>query len=145
VLLVYDRHPMAIRYAVPQRTLLLCDYGLGGFREPEMVKRRPVLVVSPRLPHRDNLCAVVPISSTAPRHDVRYAVRLEFDDPLPAPFDAPVGWVKCDMLATVSFERLDLFRTGRDHEGKRQYLNRRLSEEDFKRVKLGILAGLGFD
>eukprot|EP00873_Tetraselmis_striata_P040197 jgi/Tetstr1/460461/TSEL_005720.t1 len=61
-----------------------------------------------------------------------------------APFDSPVAWVKCDLVATVSFERLDLFRTGRDQEGKRKYLNRKLSEGDFERVKEGILCGLGF-
>lgn len=109
-----------------------------------MVKRRPVIVVSPRLPHRDNLCAVVPVSTTAPKHDVPYVVQIGFDDPLPAPFDSPVAWVKCDMLATVSFERLDMFRAGRDQTGRRKYLNRLLPEGDFERVKQGILHGLGF-
>lgn len=109
-----------------------------------MVKKRPAIVVSPRLPHRDNLCSVVPISLTAPTNDVPYVVKIELEDPLPRPFDSPVAWVKCDLVATVSFERLDLFRTGRDQEGKRKYLNRKLSEEDFERVKEGILCGLGF-
>lgn len=135
---------MAIRYPLAPRTLVLCDYGLGGFREPEMVKRRPAIVVSPRLPHRDNLCSVVPISLTAPMHDVPYVVKIELEEPLPAPFDSPVAWVKCDLVATVSFERLDMFRTGRDQEGKRKYLTRKLPEDDFERVKEGILRGLGF-
>jgi len=86
----------------------------------------------------------VPISLTAPKHEVPYVVKIEFEEQLPAPFDSPVAWVKCDLVATVSFERLDLFRTNRDHEGKRKYLTRKLSEADFKRVKEGILRGLGF-
>ncbi|WP_210199983.1 type II toxin-antitoxin system PemK/MazF family toxin [Mesorhizobium sp. WSM4313] len=117
---------------------------MGGFCEPEMVKRRPAIVISPRLPHRDGLCSVVPISLTAPTHNVHYVVKLDFLEPLPAPFDSVVGWVKCDMVATVSFNRLDLFRTGRDHEGKRKYLTIKVSDEDFERVKHGILCGLGF-
>lgn len=123
---------------------MLCDYSMGGFRPPEMIKRRPAVVVSPRLPYRDGLCSVVPISMTAPVRDVPYVVKLDFEAPLPEPFDSPVGWVKCDMVATVSFGRLDFFRTGRDQEGKRKYRNLKLSEEDFERVKVGILNGLGF-
>ena len=30
---------MPIKYDLPPRTVLLCDYSKGGFREPEMVKR----------------------------------------------------------------------------------------------------------
>lgn len=134
---------MAILYPLAPRTLVLCDYSLGGFREPEMVKRRPAVIISPRLPRRDNLCAVVPLSYSAPSYDVPYVVKLDFEEPLPEPFDSPVAWAKCDMVATVAYKRLDLFRTGRDHEGKRKYLTRKLPEEDFERVKAGILRGLG--
>ncbi|TIS78161.1 MAG: type II toxin-antitoxin system PemK/MazF family toxin [Mesorhizobium sp.] len=135
---------MAIRFPVGPKTLVLCDYAMGGFREPEMVKRRPAIVVSPRLPYRDDLCSVVPMSLTAPTRDVPYVVKLDFSEPLPAPFDSVVGWVKCDMVAAVSFERLDLFRTGRDNDGKRKYLTIKVSDQDFERVKNGILCGLGF-
>lgn len=62
---------------------------------------------------------------------------------LPEPFDYEVVWAKCDMMATVSFERLDLFRTGRDHTGKRRYLQPKLPEADFGRVRQGILFALG--
>lgn len=108
-----------------------------------MVKRRPAIVVSPRLPHRDGLCAVVPISLTAPPRDLDYVVKIELAERLPAPFDSPVAWVKCDMVATVSHKRLDLFRTGRDNEGKRKYLTPKVSDEDFERIRKGILCGLG--
>jgi mRNA-degrading endonuclease toxin of MazEF toxin-antitoxin module len=50
-----------------------------------MVKRRPAIVISPRLPHRDGLCTVVPVSSDRPDHEVDYVVRLEFNPPLPEP------------------------------------------------------------
>ena len=136
---------MPIRFLQPPGTLLLCDYGLGGFIAPEMVKRRPAIVISPRLPHRDNLCAVVPLSTSEPDQPVAYAVRLDLTGVLPAPFARPVCWAKCDMLATVSLARLDLFRTGRDHTGKRRYLTPKLSPVDFARVLAGIFQGLGLD
>ncbi|WP_198669160.1 type II toxin-antitoxin system PemK/MazF family toxin [Elioraea thermophila] len=60
---------MPILYPVAAGTILLCDDDTG-FRPPEMVKRRPVVVVSPRLPHRDGLATVVPLSTTAPREPV---------------------------------------------------------------------------
>ncbi len=47
------------------------------------------------------------------------------------------------MLATVRFERLDLFRTARDHTGKRQYLKIMLSKRDLDRVRICVLHGLG--
>lgn len=136
---------MPIQFAPTPKTLVLCDFSLGGFRAPEMIKRRPAIIISPRLPHRDGLCTVVPISYTPPIREVAYVVRLDFErQPLPSPFDAPVAWVKCDMLATVCYDRLDLFRTGRDAQGKRKYLQLKLSDTDFERVRQGIMCALGW-
>lgn len=135
---------MAIKYAVAVGTILLCDYGRGGFQPPEMVKRRPAIVISPRLPHRDGLCTVVPISQDQGERTVDYVIRLELETPLPLPYAYRVVWAKCDMLATVGFERLDLFRTQRDREsGRRRYLHPRLSDLDLKRVRNGVLYALG--
>ncbi|WP_366938186.1 type II toxin-antitoxin system PemK/MazF family toxin [uncultured Brevundimonas sp.] len=38
-----------------------------GFRPPEMVKRRPCIVLSPPIRDRKQLCTVVPLSTTPPR------------------------------------------------------------------------------
>lgn len=134
---------MAIQFAVGPGTILLCDYSLGGFRAPEMVKRRPAIVISPRLPFRDGLCSIVPLSSSPPTHLVDYVVHIALPKPLPDPFDQQVCWAKCDMIATVAFERLDLFRTKRDQSGKRKYLHPVLGAEDLDRVRQGVLAALG--
>lgn len=108
-----------------------------------MVKRRPAIVISPRLRHRDHLCTVVPLSSKPGVADVDYVVELSFARPLPSPFENQTVWAKCDMLATVSFARLDLFRTPRNPSGKRQYIIPKLPGVDLKRVQLGILSALG--
>ena len=70
-------------------------------------------------------------------------MRLEFKPPLPYPFLYEVAWAKCDMLATVGFERLNLFHTDRDQYGRRKYLHPKLSAVDVERVKKGILFALG--
>jgi mRNA interferase MazF len=134
---------MAISLPVGPGTVLLCDYSRGGFQAPEMTKRRPAIVISPRLAHRDGLCTVVPISSDPGGHEVKYVVRLEFEPSLPEPYGYTVAWAKCDMLATVSFNRLDLFRTKRDQYGKRKYLHPKISDEDLVRVRVGVLFALG--
>jgi mRNA interferase MazF len=108
-----------------------------------MIKRRPAVVVSPRLPFRDRLCAVVPLSGSEPYREQPYVVRLDLTQPLPHPFEQRVWWAKCDMVATVSFDRLDLFRTDRDLSGKRRYIQPKLGAPDFVRLQCGLLAGLG--
>lgn len=133
---------MPIQFPVRPGTILLCNYATG-FRPPEMVKRRPVIVVSPCLPHRDRLCAVAPLSTTAPAREVPYICRLELRIPLPPPFGALVCWAKADVIATMGFDRLDLFRTKRDFSGKRKYLHPRISDDDLRRVRVAVLHGLG--
>jgi uncharacterized protein YifN (PemK superfamily) len=134
---------MAIQFPVGPGTILLCDYSRGGFQPPEMTKRRPAVVVSPRLPHRDGLCAVVPLSGSESKYNVPYVVRLELTEPLPPPYPQKVWWAKCDMVATVSFQRLDFFRTARDWNHKRKYIHPVLSADDMKRVHTGVLMALG--
>lgn len=133
---------MAISYDVPPGTILLCDYSKGGFLPPEMVKRRPVVAVSPRLRHRTGLLTVVPLSTTPPDRVCAHHCMVAMPLTLPG-FPAREAWVKADMLATVAFERLDLFRTGRDQYGKRKYLHPRLSDDDLSRVRDCIRAALG--
>ncbi len=107
-----------------------------------MVKRRPVVVLTPRLPHRNGLCCVVPLSGSQPVKSVPYVVRLELDEPLPHPFPEKIFWAKCDMIATVSHERLDLFRTARI-SGQRKYLQPKVNQDCFDALMCGVLQGLG--
>lgn len=134
---------MAIEFPVSPRTILLCDYAKGGFVPPEMVKRRPVVVISPRLPHRDGLCTVVPLSGSRPGHAVPYVVRVELSEPLPDPFGDRIFWAKCDMVGTVAFSRLDLFRTERGHDGRRRYIHPKMPPDVFGHLQDGILFALG--
>lgn len=118
---------------------------MGGFRAPEMVKRRPAVVLVGRLPRRDRLLTVVPLSGTEPHADCDYQCRLVLNQPLPHPFNGPlVWWAKADMLATVSFERLDLFRTERDQNDRRRYLTPKITVDQFAEIQATILRALRF-
>ncbi len=116
--------------------ILICDF--TGFKAPEIIKRRPVIVVSSKLPYRAGLATIVPISLTPPLRDVDYAVRLS-KNYHPNEKDALPCWAKCDLLANVSLDRLDRFKIDR-----RKYLAPKASEEDLQLVRAGVIAALGW-
>ncbi|MCD1645287.1 type II toxin-antitoxin system PemK/MazF family toxin [Aurantimonas coralicida] len=133
---------MPLQFPPSRGTLVICDYSTG-FRPPEMVKRRLAVVISHRLPQRDGLCAVVPLSTTPARAGIRYQCRIDLPQSPPPPFEGTVKWVKADMLATVCFNRLDLPRTGRDRDtGRRRYLQIRLPDDEMLKVQEAVLHGL---
>ena len=117
--------------------VLVCDF--TGFKEPEMVKVRPVIVISPRLPYRSDIAAIVPISLTAPRHNLPFCYRLSKnyhpneDDGLPC-------WAKADLVLNIGTYRLSGFKVGR-----RKYEFPQLTAEDLISVRYAVLAGLGLD
>jgi uncharacterized protein YifN (PemK superfamily) len=132
---------MAIKYHPEPGAILVCDF--AGFKEPEMVKRRPVIVVSPRFRRRDNLCTIVPLSTTRPRTICDFHYQLTFDEPLPPPYSESKVWVKADMVCAVSFDRLSLPFSGKDASGKRIYDERFIDEADLKQIRTCILHSLG--
>ena len=132
---------MALKFNPKPGMILVCDY--SSFKVPEMVRRRPAVVISPRLRRRDNLCTVVPLSGTEPAHVEVFHHILNFDRPLPKPWDSERYWVKADMVATVGYHRLDLIRIGWDQEGKRKYLKTGVSDDDLRAIRECVLHALG--
>ena len=65
---------MAIQFYPQPGTILICDF--AGFVEPEMVKRRPVIVIGPRLRNRGNLVNIVPLSTARPGEMCPYHYKL---------------------------------------------------------------------
>ena len=106
-----------------------------------MVKRRPVVVVSPKTLKRNRLVTVVPLSTQAPDPVQKFHHKL---DPasLPPPLASKPSWAKCDMLYTVGFERLDLPR-GKRERGERPYYTHQVTEADLEAIYIAVLAGLG--
>lgn len=126
---------MPITFHPHAGTILVCDF--DGYVEPEICKIRPVVVVTPRLPYRNGLATVVPISLTEPRYLVPYVVKLS-KNYHPMEKDDLACWAKCDLVANVRFERLNGFKVGR-----RKWETPQMTGDDLGRVRAGILQGLG--
>jgi mRNA interferase MazF len=132
---------MPLRVHPEQGTILICDF--RGFVAPEMIKRRPVVVISPRLRRRQRLCTVIPLSTTAPNPVETYHHKLHVDPVLPRPYNAKFHWVKADMVYTVSFDRLFLPFEKKDDDGKRVYDTRVVDKADLLKIQQCMLHGLG--
>lgn len=131
--------PKPLPYHPKQGEVLRCDY--SGLVPPEMDKVRCVVVISPKFINRPNLCTVVPLSTTEPKHLEPYHVLMDYD-PSPNASGAPV-WAKCDMVMTVSFSRLSGFWDGKDQDGRRRYVPRHVSGLELGKIRQGTLAALG--
>lgn len=131
---------MPLPYRPKPGEVLICgfDDAARGF---EMVKRRPVVVVSCEDSHQRSLCTVVPISTTAPvpprpwHHPLPHLIVTGWHPKADM-------WAKCDMLATVSFERLNAPYL-KSRSGGRRYQNHILAASDLDAVRQCIRAYLG--
>lgn len=106
------QHPAGLRFEPAPGQLLVCNFSLG-FREPEIVKIRPVIVVSPKQHERRKVFTVVPISSQPPTKIKPYHLKLPNRTVPSKKYE--VAWVKGDLVQTVALHRLDRFKVGRDH------------------------------
>lgn len=88
------------------------------------------------------MCAIVPLSSTPPKRILPHHLRISFDPPLPAPYDAGESWLKGDIVLTVAFHRLR-FLFSRWDGGQRVYDVRVLEPAVFAQVQECVRRGLG--
>ncbi|MFA6920745.1 MAG: type II toxin-antitoxin system PemK/MazF family toxin [Gallionella sp.] len=119
-------------------TILLCDY--DGFEVPEMVKPRPVLIVSPRSRHND-LFTIVPVSTTPPTTVLPWHHKIILPTALSPKWPELEIWIKGDMLNTFARSKFDRFHA-RLPNGGRKYYDRRISDADLAAVRTGITAFL---
>lgn len=126
---------MALLFYPRAGQIFVCDF--TSFKQPEMTKLRPVIVISPRLPYRSELATIVPISTTPPRHDLPFVVKLS-KNYHPDATEQISTWAKCDMVTVISTERLTAFKVGR-----RKYAYPTLTPEDLSAVRTGVVHGLG--
>lgn len=104
-----DQHPSGLNFQPYPGQILICHFGLG-FQAPEIVKTRPVMVISPKQRRWSGLCTVVPISSKAPNPPKPYHYRLP-DHTVPGK-KYEESWVKADLVTTVGKHRLDRIKVG---------------------------------
>lgn len=138
---VYDRIPImstqiqnfGLQFHPRKEDILICDF--SGNSVPEIVKKRPVVVIRNQLPFRGGLFFVVPLSSTPPEHDVPYSFQLSKNY---LSNDKTVMYAKCDLVCSVSLARLDRIKIG-----YRQYATPKMLPADFDRVIAGVKYALG--
>lgn len=132
---------MALTFHPKPGTILMCDFS-GGFIEPEMVKKRPVLVISPKRKHCTGLCTVIAISTVEPRPEENWHYKLPSAS-MPSSFRDKDSWLKGDMISRVAFSRLNLVNLGKDRNtGKRIYFQNTLGKEQMKAVYGCVLHSL---
>ena len=132
---------MPLQIHPEQGTIVICDF--QGMIPPEMNKRRPVVIISPRLRKRQRLCTIVPLSTTEPNPIEAYHHRLHIEPSLPSPYSSKLCWAKADMIYTVSFDRLYLPFKSKNGDGKRQYDIRIIDKSDLVMIQRCILHGIG--
>lgn len=125
--------------------ILMCDF-TQGFKEPEMVKKRPVVVLSPAMQGRQGLVTVAALSSVRPDPPRPFHVMLpKAALPQLGEFQVKETWVKGDMIYAVGFHRLNMIRLGKRDQrtGKRVYFTNRLGRERMQEIYSCVLHGLG--
>lgn len=126
---------MSLPYLPYQGEILVCDFDDSAIGA-EMIKRRPVVVVSRHEAHRSSkLCSVVALSTTAP--SPVEAWHYNMPHLRVTGWSAENGvWAKCNMISTVSLERLNKpyikLRSGR------KYIDHKLDGLDMAAVLDGI-------
>jgi len=122
----------------------MCDFAKGAFTPPEMCKRRPAIVLSPKIKNRPGLCTVVALSTTEPDPVMPYHGQIRIKPKLPKGMESDAVWIKGDMVNAVGFHRLDLINLGKDMNGKRQYLLEPIEDDQFEIVQRCVLRAMGF-
>lgn len=127
---------MPVLYQPKPGSVVICDF--TGMKVPEMVKTRPVVVLTKHR-HNNMLVTVVPLSTTEPSVIGPHHHELS-KNPLP---DEPAKrvWAKCDMVYTLSIERMDRYKI-RTRKG-RTYVAIELPDDDFQTIKKCVAAALG--
>jgi mRNA interferase MazF len=127
---------MPIQFHPKPGTVLICDYETG-FIQPEMVKKRRVIVVSSYQSNKHGLCTVVPLSTTAPNpiRPFHYCIPKGTYSFLHTEKDC---WVKSDMISRVGFGRLDRLRVGN------RFMSPQITEIDLAAVRRAIAYTIDF-
>jgi uncharacterized protein YifN (PemK superfamily) len=92
-----------LKFQPKKRSVVWCDF--AGFKEPEIVKTRPVVVIK-KHPKNPRLVYVLPISNSVPDPIEKYHHKLDSEF-CKKYFNENEHWVKTDLFCTISIDRLD--------------------------------------
>lgn len=125
---------MAITFHPKAGMILMCDF--KGLIAPEIVKTRPVVIISPNSLARAGLCTIVPLSTTAPDPVRSYHYKLPHD-PLR---NGAENWAKCDLVMSVACSRLDRIKIARG-----QFITGAISMEHVREIRRLSAHSFGLD
>jgi uncharacterized protein YifN (PemK superfamily) len=98
-----------LQYQPKEGAIVKCDF--SGYIIPEIVKKRPVIVISA---HKANakLVTVVPLSATPPTKIEYYHLELDLsvEKNIEPYLSNCKRWFKCDLVYVVSIERMDRYK-----------------------------------
>lgn len=133
-----------ISYQSGAGQILICDFvnNIGN----EINKKRPVIAfTAPTVQLRKSkLCHVIPLSTTEPEVIKDYHYKLTNLPKLPPPYLKNECWAKCDLVYTVSYERLLTPYFGKGPNGKRNYTPLFINRDDLLQIRKCIMRGLQF-
>ena len=113
--------------------ILMCDF--DGYVAPEIIKRRHVIVISPKTQNQWGTCLVVPVSSVRPKQ--QSAVHVALDPTRYNCFDENrEQWAKANLLAHVRTQRLDRVKNGGIWDTPQ------LHTDDYKKLQSAVHAAL---
>ena len=114
-------------------TVLMCDF--NGYIDPEINKKRPVVIVS-RHPHNRRLVSIVPLSTTQP------TILSDYHHEIISPLNHTQCWAKCDLIYTISIDRLDRCKV--IENGEKQWTAKlSLNEDDYNKIRQSVAKYLG--
>lgn len=128
---------MKLKFQPRAGQVVRCDF--GGMIPPEMIKMRDVIVIAKHKQNR-KLVTVVPLSASAPDRPQPYHYQLS-QDPRPDGDSMRPIWAKCDMVYTVSLERLEMHYT-RTRRGGRQAISVYLPAAEFAAIQRCVAIAL---
>lgn len=132
---------MALRFQPQFGQVLICDFP-KEFAPPEMIKRRPVVCVSPKVRNRFGIATVIPLSTTAPARKSAFNVEVTLSQPISPAYPDLTCWAKCDMVYTLSWSRLNPPKVGACN-GSHQYNFIVLPPGTMCEILTGVLVGMG--
>jgi mRNA interferase MazF len=122
--------------------VLICDFQ-NYMPKGEMVKLRPIIVLSPSIAQRMDIVTVVALSTTQPLTILNYHLEITFDPPYSIKYPSKTMWLKGDMIYTMSLSRLSRPHSKNLSTGQRIYPKRFIDASVMKDVERCVLASLG--
>lgn len=134
---------MALIYPPLPGMILRCDF--HSFKEPEMTKARPVVILSPKIKNINRTTYLVAaLSTTEPRPRHNYHLQLILPGQVLPKKLSRDCWLKGDMVYSLCSSRLDLYHLERDKDsGMRQYYKERFDKETLFNIRKCVMHAVG--